>query len=362
MRATLIDRYLGRRLAFTLLRALVALVAVFILIDLLTHRRGQIMRLDLSWTVVALYYLAYTPWVVFQVAPLCMLVATLMVVGEAAQANEVTAALAGGISLRRFSRMPLALAFGFALVLFAAEETVGAYAAQQANRIERNNFSHNSDSKREGLTWARLSNGWTCHVMKFNRVALTGEGVLMHAVRKDALEHIQARRIYWDEARGQWMLEDGRWLILAPNGGTILSQRPISQLPAPFDERPELLFAMNTPPETQTAWGLASVVRHAARIGVPAQRLRVDFHTKFSQPAIAFVMVWLAIPFALRVRRGGIAIGFGASVAIAIVYLTLFSIGVTLGDAGRISPFLAAWLANLVFLAAGVTMFLKTPT
>ena len=107
---------------------------------------------------------------------------------------------------------------------------------------------------------------------------------------------------------------------------------------------------------------LAAVVRHAARIGVPAQRLLVDFHTKFSQPAIAFVMVWLAIPFAIRVRRGGVAIGFGASVAIALVYLTLFGIAVTLGDAGRLAPSLAAWLTNLVFLAGGITLFLKTPT
>lgn len=362
MRVTIIDRYLGRRLFFALVRTLVALVAIFILIDLLTQRRNQIMNLDVSWDVVALYYLAYVPWVVFQVAPLSMLVATLMVMGDTAQANEVTAALAGGISLRRFSRMPLVFGFAFALLLFAAEETVGAYAARQADHIERNNFSRNPDSERAGITWARLSNGWTCHVLKFNRVALTGEGVLMHAIREDAIEHIEARRIYWDETRAAWMLEDGHWLVLDPGGGAITSQRRITQLPAPFDERPELLFAMDQPPETQTALGLASVVRHASRIGVRAQRLRVDFHTKFSQPAIAFVMVWLAIPFAMRVRRGGVAIGFGASVAIAIVYLTIFSIGITLGDAGRVSPVLAAWLANLVFFAAGVTLFLKTPT
>ena len=52
----------------------------------------------------------------------------------------------------------------------------------------------------------------------------------------------------------------------------------------------------------------------------------------------------------------------GASVAIALVYLTLFGIGVTLGDGGRLAPVLAAWLANLIFLAAGITLFLKTPT
>jgi lipopolysaccharide export LptBFGC system permease protein LptF len=45
-----------------------------------------------------------------------------------------------------------------------------------------------------------------------------------------------------------------------------------------------------------------------------------------------------------------------------LVYLTLFGIAVTLGDAGRLAPSLAAWLTNLVFLAGGILLFLKTPT
>ncbi|HOF39182.1 MAG TPA: LptF/LptG family permease [Candidatus Hydrogenedentes bacterium] len=362
MRLTTIDIYLGRRLIAVLVRTLIALVAVFILIDLLTHRRSQILRMDVPWGVVVRYYLAYIPWVTFQVAPLSILVASLMVMGDAAQTNELTAALAGGISLRRFSRVLLLIGLLFSLVLFAAEETIGPYAAQHAERIERTNFQRNPDSRRSGLTWTRLSDGWTCHVLKFNRVALTGEGVLLHAVHNQAMEHIRARRIYWDETRGQWILEDGHWLVFSPGGGSVDSQERITQKPAPFNERPELLFAMDRPPETQTVLGLAAVVRHAERIGVPAQRLLVDFHTKFAQPAVAFIMVWLAIPFAIRVRRGGVAIGFGASVAIALVYLTLFGIAVTLGDAGRLAPSLAAWLTNLVFLAGGITLFLKTPT
>ncbi len=362
MKLTILDKYLSGRLLYTLLRSLVALVALFVIIDLLTQRREQIMRLDIPWTVVTLFYLAHIPWIVFQVAPLAILVAALMVLGETAQANEVTAALAGGISLRRFSRMPLLLGLVFALGLFVAQETVGTVAAERATRIERDHFSWNPDAERAGLTWARLSGGWTCHVLKFNRVALSGENVLMNAIREDAIEHIKARRIYWHEEREQWLIEDGHRLIFTPDGREIVAQERITQAAAPIEEHPDLLFAIDKPPETQTIFGLSAVIRHAARIGVPAQRLLVDYHVKFSQPAIAFVMMWLAIPFALRVRRGGVAIGFGASIAIALAYLTVFGISIALGNAGRMPPFLAAWLANFVFLATGVTLFLKTPT
>ena len=73
-------------------------------------------------------------------------------------------------------------------------------------------------------------------------------------------------------------------------------------------------------------------------------------------------MIWLAIPFAMRLRRGGLAISFGASIAVAISFLILFVIGMTLGHVDRLPPLAAAWLANGVFLAIGLVLFYRTPT
>ncbi len=73
-------------------------------------------------------------------------------------------------------------------------------------------------------------------------------------------------------------------------------------------------------------------------------------------------MIWLAIPFALRLRRGGLAISFGISILTAIAFLSVYSVCMTLGHAGRIPPIAAAWFANAVFLAAGIRLFVKAPT
>ncbi len=73
-------------------------------------------------------------------------------------------------------------------------------------------------------------------------------------------------------------------------------------------------------------------------------------------------MVWLAIPFAIRLRRGGIAIGFGVSIGIALAYMLLFFAGIGLGHLGKLPPVAAAWLANAVFLAFGMWLFHRTPT
>ena len=362
---TILDRYLGWRTFTTLIRTVVALVLLFILIDLLTHRRSYIMKYDVPWTVVAAFYVVRIPDLLsrYQVSALSMLVSALLVLGNAAQNNEVLAALAGGISLRRLVRMPVLIAAGLAVVMFFVQDTIGAAAARQADRIETEYFSRSGQARRTPLSWPHLANDWTCHVLKFNRVALTGEHVLMHSFRDDAVEQILARRIYWDKDARQWMVEDGGWITLDPHmepwQGPV---KRVTQQAAPIVETPEELFALEEDANVKSARVLLADIRRAERRGIPVWGHWADFDAKFSQPALCFVMVWLAIPFAMRLRRGGLAIGFGVSVAIGLAYLVLFRMSMGLGHAEKLYPLVAAWLANVVFFAVGWVLFRRTPT
>lgn len=359
---TTLDRYLVVRLATTLVRTLFALVAIYILIDLLTHRRDNIAQLDIPWLMVADYYASQVPHLASQMAPLALLVSALFVLGDAAQNNEVTAALAGGISLRRLVRMPVVLAALFALAVFGMEQSFGATAAKRAERLERDYFSTKTKHATTGMSWANLADNWTVHIAKFNRIALTGEDVIMHSIRDDAVEYIRANRIYWDEVRHQWLLEDGHWSVFAPGGGSAREGRRITQHVAPIDESADELFSLEHSPTTKTARELAAEIARAKARHIPVEEAQVDLQAKFSQPALSFVMIWLAVPFAMRLRRGGLAISFGASIVIALVYLIVFVVGMQLGYIGRVSPVVAAWGANVLFLVAGFYLFLRTPT
>lgn len=356
-----LDRYLLGRMIGTIFRALLALISIYVLIDLLTHRDIDISKYGVPASVVVQYYLAFIPQILYRVAPFAVLVSGLLVVGDAAQNNEVTAVLAGGISLRRFVLAPVLVCLVFACGLFAFNETVGADAAREADRLDKGYFSRNMDAERRGVSWANLSGRWTCHIGKFNRIALTGEDVLIHSTTGEPFEQIEARRIFWDEAKGKWLLEDGLWFVFTKNESAVRGTR-IRQQPAPFTETPDALFALDEPVETKTSGELMNEIESSEKRAVPAGTLWVDYYAKFSQPALSFVMIWLAIPFALRVRRGGLGISFGISIIIAITYLLVFSVTMSLGHADRLPPAVAAWLANVLFFAVGAFLFWRTPT
>lgn len=358
---TLYDRYLLKRLIGTMLRTMLSLVFIFILIDLATNRRDNIAHYDIPLPMVALYYLTYIPTILFeyQVAALSVLVAGLMVFGRAAQDEEITALRASGVGLRRLARWPIILAALTAVGAFYASDHLGAQATKTSKAIESKYFSRFTGNNREGVSWNHLSGGWACHVLKFNRLALTGQDVYIHRIREDRVDEIRADRIWWDPASSRWIIEDGRHFWFDPNEGMSRNVFPITQSVAPFTEPPEMLFALSAPPGTKTAEELRVDLVRAEQLGTPVQHHWVQYHIKFARPALCFIMIWLAIPFAIRMRRGGLAVGFGLSIALAIAYMLTFYAAVGLGTLGELTPAVAAWFANGVFFLLGAGMFYR---
>ena len=361
---TLLDRYFGRRLISAFLKVSVSLILLFVLVDLLTHHSDNIVRYEIPLRIVMLYYLTFVPSILFQyqAAALAMLVSGLMVLGRAAQENQITAALAGGISLRRLVRVPVLLAAVLAVGAFYVQDTLGVRATTTALEIENQYFKRFAQDDRSGVSWTNLGEGWTCHVLKFNRLALTGEDVILHLIQPEIEMDILADRIYWDETRAQWILEDGGSYAFSPARDMERVASVFSQRPAPFTEHPDQLFALEKAPAAETAATLREDLQHAESLGLRTDRHWINYHAKFAQPALCFIMMLLALPFALRVRRGGLAIGFGISVLIGAAYVLVYYISLGLGYLGTLSPLVSAWLANVVFLIAGIVLFLRTPT
>ena len=72
---------------------MVALLVLFVLIDVLTHRRSDIVQHDVPTITVGLYYLVLVPRMLldYHLGALATLLGTLFVLGSAAQHNEFTA-------------------------------------------------------------------------------------------------------------------------------------------------------------------------------------------------------------------------------------------------------------------------------
>ncbi|MGH7265827.1 MAG: LPS export ABC transporter permease LptF, partial [Candidatus Rokuibacteriota bacterium] len=91
----------------------------------------------------------------------------------------------------------------------------------------------------------------------------------------------------------------------------------------------------------------------AAQSRVNANPYRVEIHKKYAVPAACLVFAVVGVPLGIRAPRGGRWAAFVLFLPIVLFYHVALTLGETMGDAGRLPPWLAMWGPNLVVTALG---------
>jgi LPS export ABC transporter permease LptF/LPS export ABC transporter permease LptG len=102
---------------------------------------------------------------------------------------------------------------------------------------------------------------------------------------------------------------------------------------------------------------LAELRAQAAQAGASSGNsnpYRVEMHKKFAIPVACFVFAVIGVPLGIRAHRAGRWAAFVAALPIFLFYYIFLTVGETLGDRGRLPPWLAMWGPNLCGLAIGV--------
>lgn len=90
-----------------------------------------------------------------------------------------------------------------------------------------------------------------------------------------------------------------------------------------------------------------------------ANRFGVEIWKKFTIPAACVVFVLIGAPIAVRYRRGGVGLVVGVSLGVFCAYYVALIGGEKLADRQIVSPLLAMWSPNIVFLGVGIAGFFR---
>jgi lipopolysaccharide export system permease protein len=117
-------------------------------------------------------------------------------------------------------------------------------------------------------------------------------------------------------------------------------------------ERPADISQYRERPEVMNYPALSEYVRKLRRSGFNPTAYLVDLQAKLTLPLLSFIVTLLAIPIAFRARSGGsVVASLGVSLTLAFAYYIVISLGISLGHAGKLPPYIAAWLPNIFFLS-----------
>jgi LPS export ABC transporter permease LptG/LPS export ABC transporter permease LptF len=354
----ILDRYVIRQFSTVFGLVVLSGLAVYIVADM-ADRMDDILKNDVGFGVVGTYYKYLTLQIIFEIAPIAVLVTTLIIFGILSKSNEVTAAKALGISLFRIA-IPALFA---ALVVVAFTGFLEARILPAANaRVAQ------ADDIIKGRTAARS-------YRRADRQWLFGQGryiynYLRYDSEKQALSRLQVfefddddrftRRLFADNAEylgDAWLFEIG-W-VRSFDGGEVLDFRTFDQPVIDYyPETPDYFESEYKLPKAMSYGELKDYISELEGSGQAAPELQVELHKKVALPFASLVMSLVALPFSFRLGRKGTLYGIGIGVVLGMVFFALLAFSSTLGETGALPPRLAVWSPSIAFMILSVYLML----
>ncbi len=360
----ILDDYVLRDFSFYLVLILVSfitLLLVFTLFELI----GDILRNQVSLFTVGDYLLNVSPYFLYNVAPLCILLAVLITFGLMQRSNEITAIKATGISIYRIVVPVLIASTVFAAGLFFFDQFYLPYANKRQDALR------NQIKGKPAQTYLNPDRKWifgqhsTIYYYQFfdpDRDQFGNLSVFQFDPVSFSLTHrIYTDRAHWDEGLNRWVCTQGWERTL--RGPAIDDYRPFDVSTFASVSEPPTYFKKEVKQSSEMNYvELRRYIRDLQQSGFDVMRLRVQLEKKLAYPAITLVMAILAIPFSLSAGKRSSITGVAIAVSIAVVYWTVAGLFEAMGNINQLPPFLAAWSPDLIFALLGGYLILKIPT
>jgi LPS export ABC transporter permease LptF/LPS export ABC transporter permease LptG len=345
-----------------ILGAFLMLLLVFTLFELL----GDILRNQTSPLVVGEYLLNVTPYFLYNITHLSMLLAVLITFGLMQRANEITAIKATGISIYRIIVPVLVAAIGLATGLFFFDQ----FYLPHANK--RQDALRNRIKGKPAQTYLNPDRKWifgqshSIYYYQFfdsDRDQFGNLSVFQFDPATFQLTHrIYADRAHWEDHLNSWVCERGWERDL--RGSAIANYRSFDVATFAAIREPPTYFKKEVRQSSEMNYEeLRRYIHDLQQSGFDVVRLKVQLQKKLAFPLITFVMAALAIPFSLSsTGRHGAITGVAVAVGIAAVYIVVSGLFESMGNVSQLPPVLAAWSPDLIFGFLGGYLILKVPT
>lgn len=361
-RPRILDRYVARRYLNVTLLSFCGLLAVYY-IGTLIDKSERIFKGEASTAMLVEYFYHSTPQFIAYVAPVATLVAVLATIGGLMRTGELVVMRACGVSLYRLAMPLLCISLVWCGGLFWLDDRVLAHANRRAEALEdqiRGNPGH-STNQIANENWLADSQGRVYYYTLFNIPEQTLYGLSIFEPTSDfgRLErHSNVPRAVY--GNGQW-LADGGWTQAFPEPTravlTTFGSRSLDLAP------PENFSGMhNNEAAMMTYADLRHHIDEMAATGFSPIGARVDLAQRIAFPFVALIMTLLGVPFGVTTGRRGALYGVGLALVLGAGYWIADAFFVAIGQAGLLPPLLAAWAANVLFLALAIYAVLTVRT
>jgi lipopolysaccharide export system permease protein len=324
----------------------------------LTDDLDKYLARGLTVQQVLLAYVYDFPYQMSLSLPVASLFGAVFTVALMSRHSEVVAAKASGVSFYRLIAP---------MVVLGALVSIGGLALGElvpiTNRLRAEALEERARPNRQKTNFVYGADGGRAYTV---RKLTADEGEIQDIVidREGTGAEYPTYRIYAPRA----VFTDERWMMLNgylnyfPERDRMVSFAFDSLWQLDFSETPQDLQAEPKDPEEMNYAELGRFIDSIKRSGGDAGKLEVERMLKIALPIACLIVVLFGSALGNSTGRAGPAMGVGIALANVLIYLLCVRIAQGLGAGGVLSPYLAAWFPNTLFLALGLVLLARTRT
>jgi lipopolysaccharide export system permease protein len=296
------------------------------------------------------------PKYIVYLLPMSVLICSLFTFGQAFRRSEMTAIRTAGGRLRDLFVPFVFLGAVISLLGFTMSEVIAPKCTSAARELRR---TLEGKGKRlaysGGELWLKGKDGSPIKMGLFIPENETAQGLTAFITTPGRLrEKIVADKARWNGHI--WVLEN----VTRYDMETGKVSR-VARLDYPDLDSPDL-FTQEL--KIDDEMDIRELYRHMQRLkeaGFRYVRTAVDVQSKVTFPLINVFMMVLGISLASRIGPGGGLVSTGLGLLVSLLYWFGYTFSLSLGYAGIIPPFAAAWAVPFIFGAFAVSLFLTIP-
>jgi len=360
----LLDRYFIKEMFSSFFFGLFAFTMIF-MVDLLMELIELIINKGVPLFDVVRLFIFTLPAILVLVFPMTILLATLVALGRLSSDSEIIACLSSGISFKRILVPFLIIGFLFSIITFLMNEFVVPVANEKRQEIFRKITFRRPVPKIAENVFFSGGKSITFFVNKYDIKNNILKNILMFQMFHNKfpllVNALQTRFLNIEKSSNFiWEFEDGYEYKLpeSPEKDLMIMKFKKMKLDIAATYGSYKRYKYRRPAE-KSIRELLKDIKQSKQANIPVRELWLELFMKTSLPFACFVFTILGAPLAISTKRGGKSIGMGLSVVIIFAYYLLMSLGKALGRGGILSPFLAAWMQNIIVALSGILMIYK---
>lgn len=351
-----LDAYILKKFLTTFFFAIMILAVIACVIDYSQKVDDLVLnKAPLGATIY--YFINFIPHIIALLFPLFIFIATIFFTSKMAYRSEIIATLASGVSFQRFLYPYVVGSVILGGISLVSNHWIVPLANQNINDFHVK-YIWSKKLSTDANIHLRLSPKLYVFVENYSYSTNSGQKFTAETVDGILLkEKLMAERITYDSVKKEWKLTNV-WIRTNDGIKETLTRKPelikkYAFTPADLDNDDRNKEAMTTPELIKFS------NKELQRGRENVNSFLFELHRRTTESVAGFILTIIAACISSRRIRGGSGLHLALGIVLSAFYLMFMQFSKTFSINSSLSPFIAAWIPNIIFSGVAVYLFRK---